>query len=159
MDKDSEQVINSKIAQLQADIEILRESYMALNKRYTKNLASINDLTLSSLEAALRAASAAEKAALACKSATEAALKSADAKVIDAPDLQQSLRVLQPSRLPRLRHQLRPPPQQPPPPQQCKPKSLRHRRRQKRQWQHKEQPKQPPRQRKWPTGQLRLQNH
>ena len=76
MDKDSEQVINSKIAQLQADIEILRESYMALNKRYTKNLASINDLTLSSLEAALRAASAAEKAALACKSATEAALKS-----------------------------------------------------------------------------------
>ncbi|NCV87483.1 MAG: hypothetical protein EBW14_16840, partial [Oxalobacteraceae bacterium] len=72
MDKDAEQVINSKIAQLQTDIEILRDSYMAINKRYTNSLASINELTLSSLEAALRAATAAEKAALACKSATEA---------------------------------------------------------------------------------------
>lgn len=84
MEKDSEQIINTKIAQLQADIEVLRDGYMAINKRYTNSLASINDLTLSSLEAALRAATAAENSAQACKSATAAALKSANAMVIDA---------------------------------------------------------------------------
>ena len=81
---DSEKIIHAKIAQLEADIASLRDGYMIVNKRYTQTLVSLKQLTQNALEAALRAATAAEKAALASKNATAAALSSASAKIIGA---------------------------------------------------------------------------
>jgi hypothetical protein len=81
---DSEKIIHTKIAQLEADIASLRDGYMIVNKRYAHTLDSMKLLTQSALEAALRAANAAEKAAQASKNAAAAAMASANAKIIDA---------------------------------------------------------------------------
>lgn len=84
MNPDSEQRISAKLAQIEADISMLREGYLVVNKRYAETLQTLKALTEHSLEASLRSATAAEKAALACRNATAAAVSSASENVIAA---------------------------------------------------------------------------
>jgi hypothetical protein len=84
MNLDSEQRISAKLAQIEADISMLREGYLVVNKRYADTLQTMKALTEHSLEASLRSATAAEKAALACRNATAAAVSSASENIITA---------------------------------------------------------------------------
>ena len=84
METETERKITAKLIQLEAEIATLRDGYLAVNKRYSEALLSMKQLTDFSLEAALRAASAAEKCALACKNAASAAIRAAEASVIEA---------------------------------------------------------------------------
>ena len=65
MVSDSEKKIFAKLTELETEMHALREGYLVLNKRYTHALHSMKALTASALEAAMRAATAAEKSALA----------------------------------------------------------------------------------------------
>ena len=51
--------IHSKLAALQRDVANLQEGYRIVNKRYAEALASLQELTTNSAEAAKRAAAAA----------------------------------------------------------------------------------------------------
>lgn len=64
----------ARLEQLEQDIASLRQGFLVVNARYAQTMQSLKLLTDATLEAALRAASAAEKAALACKNATAAAM-------------------------------------------------------------------------------------
>lgn len=86
MISDSEKVIFAKLAALDSEVVTLREGYLVLNKRYSEALASMKALTAHTLEAAIRAAIAAEKSALACKNASAAAMLAADIPMIEAVD-------------------------------------------------------------------------
>jgi hypothetical protein len=87
MESESEVEIYSRLAGLEKEVVILRDGYLVINKRYTQALLSMKSLTSATLEAALRAAVAAEKSALACKNAATAATVAADARIIDAARL------------------------------------------------------------------------
>jgi hypothetical protein len=52
--------IYAKLAQLELEIINLRQGYVILNKRYAEVLGTLKDLTLHAMEAAKRAAAAAE---------------------------------------------------------------------------------------------------
>ncbi len=77
MPTDSESLIFAKLSELESEIATLRSGYLVVNKRYSDALSAMKTLTSNSLEAAVRAALAAEKATQACKNAMNAAVAAA----------------------------------------------------------------------------------
>ena len=79
MISDAENKIYARLTELESEVVTLRDGYLVVNRRYSQALLSMKTLTNSTLEAALRAAAAAEKSSLACKNAAQAA-QAADAR-------------------------------------------------------------------------------
>ena len=72
MDNDISE-IHTQLAALQRDVSRLQEGYSIVNKRYAEALASLQELTSNSAEAAKRAATAAAGCVEATRSAAQAA--------------------------------------------------------------------------------------
>ena len=64
MVSDTENKIYARLTDLENEVVTLRDGYLVVNKRYTQALNSMKALTASTLEAAIRAAAAAEKSTL-----------------------------------------------------------------------------------------------
>jgi len=86
MVSETENKIYARLTELENEVVTLRDGYLVVNKRYSQALLSMKALTTSTLEAAIRAATAAEKSSLACKNATVAATAAAAVPVIEAAE-------------------------------------------------------------------------
>ena len=61
--KTDESDIKRSLRELQEEVRLIKENFQSLNTKYAENLASLKQLTLTSAEAATRAANAAQRAA------------------------------------------------------------------------------------------------